>query len=398
MPPELTIHPQFIANLVAGLAHWQVQIGELTDADILRLDARRQNLARIVAYGLNLVPTQPAAATIILQAFPLIEKRGYWQEWLPLLTSAVAACSPSDIVLKAELLNRLGELYRLTRQLPLAIDTHLQAAALIEQTDEDHLRHRIGVKLSTAYVFSREYALAEQYGQQALAGFRAIHAPPEFRAAVLNTLGSVAWQRGQLERAETRLRQALILWREAKQPTERLRTLNNLIGTLRAAKKYEAIQPCYEEALSCFPHLAGEFEKTLIEVSYGGALYEQGRYKEAEVVFHRANSAYLQQSPHFYYRATVAQCLGNTLLKQQGRLGEAASYLEESARLWHEVDDDLMLANTLGALAELYGQQGNPAEAALFYEDALALLVQYPDDAWAKKLTTEFQRQRQELD
>jgi tetratricopeptide (TPR) repeat protein len=398
MTTEPTINPQFAANLAAGLAHWQAQIGELTDADILRLDAQRQNLARIVSYGLKLAPTQQAAAAVILQAFPLIEKRGYWQEWLPLLKSAVAACSPTDIVLKAELLNRLGELYRLTRQLPLAIETHLQAEELIQQTDEDHVRHHIWFNLSTDYVFSREYDLAEQYGQHALDGFRATQAPPKFHASALTPLGLVAWRRGQLERAETLLRQAVTLWREAEQPTERLRTLNNLMGTLRAAKKYEAVQPCYEEALSCFPHLAGEFEKTLIEVSYGGALYDQGRYEEAEIVFQRANSAYLQQSSHIYYRATVAQCLGNTLLKQQGRLDEAESYLEESARIWRDTHDDLMLANTLGTLAELYGLQGKSEEAAVFYEDALALLAQYPDDAWANKLTNEFQQQRLELE
>jgi tetratricopeptide (TPR) repeat protein len=398
MNTDTTINPQFAANLAAGLTHWQAQIGELTDADILRLDAQRQNLARIVSYGLKLAPTQQAAAAVILKAFPLIEKRGYWQEWIPLLKNAVAACSPTDIILKAELLNRLGELYRLTRQLPLAIDTHLQAEALSQQTEEDHLRHRIWFNLSTDYVFSRAYDLAEQYGQQALAGFRATAAPPKFQATVLNTLGSVAWHRGQLDSAETLLRQAVTLWREAKQPTEQLRTLNNLIGTLKAAKNYEAIQPCYEEAVSCFPHLAGEFEKTVTEVGYGGALYEQGRYEEAERIFQRANSAYLQQSSHLYYRATVAQCLGNTLLKQQDRLDEAESYLEESARLWHEVDDDLMLANTLGALAELSGLQGKSEEAAVFYEDALALLAQFPDDAWANKLTIEFQQQRQELE
>ncbi|MBK6709645.1 MAG: tetratricopeptide repeat protein [Chloroflexi bacterium] len=92
---------------------------------------------------------------------------------------------------------------------------------------------------------------------------------------------------------------------------------------------------------------------------------------------------HLQQSSYFYHRATVAQCLGNTFLAQN-RLADAAPHLEESARLWRQFDDELMLANTLGTIAELYAQQGKADDAIAQFEQALALLAKYPDDAWAK--------------
>ncbi|MBK8989585.1 MAG: tetratricopeptide repeat protein [Chloroflexi bacterium] len=133
----------------------------------------------------------------------------------------------------------------------------------------------------------------------------------------------------------------------------------------------------------------------MIEVSYGGALYEQGRYDEAEAAFHRANSPYLQQSSYFYHRAIVAQCLGNTFLAQN-RLVESSLHLEESARLWRQCDDKLMLANTLGTIAELYARQGKTDGAIVLYDEALALLSRYSDDAWAKKLTADFRQQLQE--
>jgi tetratricopeptide (TPR) repeat protein len=396
MNPETTIHPQFTASIAAGLAHWQNETVENTDAVLIRLDAQRHNLARLISYGLKLAQTQRAAAMVALQSFYLAERRGYWQEWIAMLQNAAASMS-EDPVLQAELLYRLGELYRVSRQLPAAIETHRRAEAVAAQTEAAHLRHRIWFGLSTDYSQTRNYDLAEEYGEKALTGYRATNAPPEKQAAALNTLGIIAWGRGEMDAAAARLRQAAAIWRGANQPTELLRTLNNLMGALRAARKYEDVRACYEEAVACFPHTAGAFEQTVIEINYGGALFEQEQYEEAETVFLRANSVFLQQSTHFYYRAFVAQCLGNTLLKQE-RLAEAEAYLQEGARLWLQSDDELMRANTLGTIAEVYVRQGKRGEAVVLFDEALALLGRYPDDASAKRLTADFQRQRQELE
>ncbi|MFO7682010.1 MAG: tetratricopeptide repeat protein [Chloroflexota bacterium] len=397
MNPETVINPQFTTGLAAGIAYWQEQTTSNTDDAVAALDARRQNLYRAVVYGSKLAQTRRETAVVILQAFHLAERRGYWHEWIPLLQNAAAACPPDEPLLKAELLNRLGELYRANRQLPAAIESHLHAEAALKQTEAEHLRHHIWSSLSLDHAFSRRYDLAEQYGQQALAGFRATNAPPKFHATVLNTLGMVAWWRGQYDLAETLLREAITLWREGHQFTDLLRSLNNLMGTLKAAKKYEDVWPCYEEAVTCFSQKVGEYEKSLIEQSYGGALYEQGRYDEAAAAFHRANSPYLQQSSYFYHRALVAQCLGNTFLAQN-QLGESSPHLEESARLWRQCDDELMLANTLGTIAELYARQGKTDEAVVLFDEALVLLAKYPDDAWAKKLTADFTKQLRELE
>ncbi len=402
MNSETLINPQFTASLAAGLTYWQEQTRSSTDDAVAALDVRRQNLYRAVVYGLKLEQTRRETAVVILQAFHLAERRGYWHEWIPLIQNAASACPPDEPLLRAELLNRLGELYLTSRQLAAAIESHLQAETILKQTGEDHkranhlragdLRHHIWSNLSMDYAFSRQYDLAEQYGQQALAGFRATNAHPKFHANVLNALGVVAWGRGQHDRAETLLREAIAIWRELNQFTDLLRSLNNLMGTLKATKKYEDVWPCYAEAVTCFSHHVGEYEKSLIEVSYGGALYEQGQYDEAKAAFQRANSPYLQQSSYFYHRAIVAQCLGNTFLAQH-RLADAAPHLEESARLWRQCDDKLMLANTLGTIAELYAQQGQADDAIALFEQALALLARYPDDAWAKKLTADFTQQ-----
>ena len=93
----------------------------------------------------------------------------------------------------------------------------------------------------------------------------------------------------------------------------------------------------------------------------------------------------------------MAQCLGNTLLKQE-RLAEAEAYLQEGTRLWLQSDDELMRANTLGTIAELYVRQGMTAEAVVLFDEALALLARYPDDASAKRLSADFTKQLRELE
>ncbi len=80
MNSETLINPQFTASLAAGLTYWQEQTRSSTDDAVAALDVRRQNLYRAVVYGLKLEQTRRETAVVILQAFHLAERRGYWHE------------------------------------------------------------------------------------------------------------------------------------------------------------------------------------------------------------------------------------------------------------------------------------------------------------------------------
>lgn len=389
-------HPPFVRGIQAGLRYWQVATEDESDASIRRLDAERHNLYRLVQYGQAVPELWWDTAVLARNAFYLVERKGYWQEWIPVLEQAVAQWAQGDWRLKIQLLHRLGYLYQMGRQLPQAVTAHIQAEQMAQEHRDADLVNQSRFYLCADHRHLRQYDQAQQYGQSALAGLAKQHTPDKWVASTLIELGLVAWYRGDLAIAQERLETAAALYHQWGQGTNYLRSLNNLIGVARAARNYDLALLYYEQARPYFQSVSGEYELTIFEVAFGGIMFELGRYLEAEAAFRRANSPYLQRSHYIHQRALVAQCLGNALLKQQ-RLAESESCLQTSARLWTEASDDLMLANTLGTLGELYAAKGEVDTAVSYFDQALRHLAKYPDDAMARRLQAEFTGLKDEL-
>ncbi len=381
--------PQFVNYIKAGLQYWQEQTEDNSEDTIHRLDADRQNLYRLVQYGQKLPETQHGTAMVALQAFYLIERKGYWMEWIPILEQAAAQWVGDDLRLKGHILNRLGYLYQLNRRLPEAVEVHLQAEQIAHQLQDKPLLNLSYFYLCADHRHLRQYEKAEKYGLFALAGFEQQKTDVKWIAFTLNELGMLAYFQGNLPLARQRLETAADFHRQREQPTELLRTLLNLIALSRTEQNYDLALKYYEEAAGYFNVISSELDKLVFETALGGIFFELGRYTKAEAAFRRANSAYLQRSSHLYQRALVRQCLGNTLL-QQNKLEEAEIYLQESVTLWSEADDGLMLANTLGTLGELYKAKDMPDLAVSYLDRALQLLDDYQDDATAIRLKLEF--------
>ncbi|MCL4267283.1 MAG: hypothetical protein KJ069_29160 [Anaerolineae bacterium] len=89
-------HPQFVRGLQAGLRYWQVQTQDESDASIRRLDAERHNLYRLVQYGQAVPELWLDTAVLALNAFYLVERKGYWLEWIPILEQAVTQWAQDD--------------------------------------------------------------------------------------------------------------------------------------------------------------------------------------------------------------------------------------------------------------------------------------------------------------
>ncbi|MCI0558730.1 MAG: tetratricopeptide repeat protein [Nitrososphaera sp.] len=388
--------PQFVENITAGLRYWQEQTDQLDDWAISELDAQRQNLHRMVRYGLVLPQTWRDTVVVILQSFTLVEQRGYWSEWSMVLERALSICPQGELHLRFKLLIRLGQLQRFMRQFSQAIETHYTAETVAQQLGDSQAVAEAHYNLSECYWHSRDYDKAEHYGLLALEHFNQLDAELKWHAAVLNTLGMVAWWRGDLPLAEQRLAKAVDYCRVIGQPTQQARTLNNLAGTLRAAEKYETALQYLDEAREQLASTASELDKAMVNITRGGIYYDLQQWAKAETAFRQANSTFLVRSGHIFYQALVAQGLGNVLLKQ-GQLIEAEGYLREGLILWQQANDNLMLSNTLGTLAETLAAQGRSVEAIALYDEALIYLARYPDDTWAKKLHTEFEIQKQAL-
>lgn len=388
---------QFVQSLRAGLRYWQAQTEDNSDEAIRRLDGERQNIYRLVQYGRMTPELWRETAVLALNTFYLIERKGYWPDWIPVLAEAAAAWVEDDLRLKAQLLNRLGYLYQAVRQLADAVAAHTQAEQIARELQEADLLNHAWFYLCADYRHWRQYDQAERYGLLALAGFKQQPEDNKWRGAAMNELGLIAYHRGDLAAARQWLEEAAAIHRQNERHTDFLRTLNNLIAVARAEKQFDLALAYYQEAVPYFGVSSGEFDRTVFEVALGGTLFDLGRYPEAEAAFRRANSPFLRRSRHIHQRALVWQCLGNVLLKQN-RLDESETCLQESARLWTEASDDLMAANTLGTLGELYAAKGERRETAVsYFNQALILLDKYPGDAMAVRLKAEFSTLKETL-
>lgn len=385
-------NPRFIKSVAANIAYWTTQSQDLQDETLPTLDLERENLFRAVEFGLRLPQTRAATGELALQSFLLIERRGYWREWNPLLQRLIAT-ERNNHPRKNKLLMQLGQLQRLDRQLPAAVESHLMALNVAQKLADQQLVTRTWLNLSEDYRQLRQYREAEAYGIKALESFRASQAGARWRAATFNTLGLIAQSRGDLLLSEQRLRRAVDFWRQVNEPTELARSLTNLAQTLQGRRKFDQALESYREGATVVAQTTSELDKSLIQMSLGTLLFELEQWPEAETAFREANSDYLQHSAQHYYRAFIAQNLGNVLFTQQ-RFKEAEDHLRHGMKLWQQVDDKLMLANTVGTLAETFAAQALVKEARALFGQALTLLAPYYDDGLAKQLREEFEKQQ----
>jgi tetratricopeptide (TPR) repeat protein len=381
----------FIAGLEANLAFWQQQIAHYDDRRGQEFMREQANIILAVKMGLALPATRATAVELLLLAFPLVERSGFWDQWRQLLSSALAIGESFPAVVQARLNNRYGQLLRLMRLLKEAAAIHHKAEkiALLCKETVPIIEAEIWFNLSVDYRLLRHYDEAEKYGQQALDLFCRLPDCEKWQAAILNTLGLLALERARYPEAEEKLRHSLALWQRFNEPTEEARVLNGLALALHRQKQLEAALYYYRQALERLAMTASELDMAEVNSNLGALYFEWQEYDKAAFAFRQAQTVALHYSGNFRLRAIVAQNLGNVLLKQE-QFAEAEGWLQKSRVLWQQMGDDLMLANTLGTLAELFAAMHQQHKAAQFYNEALSLLQRYPQNTWAKELMIEF--------
>jgi tetratricopeptide (TPR) repeat protein len=393
---NLSPSPRFIRGIGANIAYWQQQANPLTEDRVRRLREQQANLVQAVHFGLVLPVTQRETIQLSLQLFPLVERNGYWHNWLPLFAVMLDTVSSQEDSRRLLLLKRYGQLLRLNRELDRAIACH-QEMAQIAQANHDVLALADAYQnLSEDYRLNRAYDQGQNYGEQALLLLNGKEGTAVLQTAVLNTLALIARERGHLAQAESHIRAAIKWQQQLDDPTHLARFLNNLAIILQRQKQYEEAQAYYHEALEMLAGSASELDRLKITISLGSLYFEQGRLNDAEAAFRQADTTYWQQSGDIHTRAILAQNLGNVLLQQQ-RYDEADIYLQRSEACWRRVQDELFLANTLGTLAELRTKQNQPQAANAFYSEALLLLEQFPENALAGRLRHAFTKEQQAL-
>ena len=391
MPPTA----QFTKSVAANINYWRQLTAELDDDMMTALVHERHNLFRAAEFGLGLADTWRDTADLIVQAFPLIRRFGDWREWIPILEKSVRQCSEDDLAVKGQALNQLGILYRIDRRFDTALTAHEQEEAVGHLLGEERRLAFSQLRYAETYWRLRRYDEAEAHAEAALASFTSIGADSEHIAACLNILGNIALGRGDLTTAAHNFRESLELYRQVEQPLNLAQVLNNLGRTLQQAGEMDGALASYREAKELLPPEKYAQDAVNVELNIGTFHFNQGNLVGAEEAFGRAYSIQRRHWVPTYYRAMTTMNLANIRLVQ-GRLDEAEANWRECIEGWRESDAHLMLANSLGGLAETLAAKGATDQAIPLFDEALAILAEYPNAAWAKRLNKLFKQERED--
>jgi len=387
---------RFRDSIAANLRYWHARVRPLQDREYVTLDPDREGLARAVAYGLNLLETWEAAARLELALMDYIESRGLWRNWIPLFARALDACPPDNLLLHGKLACRLGFLYRLDGQLEPALVLHQQAAADAEQVGDLAEKSMAHLGIADEYFLMKNYTPAERHARAALEVFtQAGETGPRLRAA-FNLLGMNAQERGAYLEAEKYYREALAEPHGADPPRKRGQVLMNLAYPLRDLGRYPEARAVLEEALTLLLQTKSTLLWNQAQLALGTIHFAQQAWDAAEAAFRALDTRYLQRFGHTLLLAQQANNLGNVYLKQHA-YPAAAEQLAYAAQLFRELGDDVNLGNTLGDLGEACLRQGDAAQARQLWEESLALLTKYPQNAWARKRYQDVLAQRDQL-
>ncbi|HUM70504.1 MAG TPA: tetratricopeptide repeat protein [Chloroflexota bacterium] len=376
-------------GLLANLRYWQAQTAVINDDIIRDLDPDFPNVLQAVEMGLVLAETWRETAVLILQCFFWVEGSGRVPQWRPLLEKCLAVRSAPDEWLEFRLLKQLGQIQRLQWQLPTAVATFQQAGTLAQGLQDNQAIAEIHMNLCQTYQSQHQYDKAEAEGTQALALFT--EAQPRLKAITLQSLGHIAREQGHYDLAETRFQQALALTHSSHTPsiTDAIRTMNGLASMYQEQKQYERAERLYQETVDLLANTTKAEDKIRAALNQGSLYYDWQKFDQAQAVFRQAEHMLAQQKGMIWLKGIVTNDLG-CVLRHQQEWSMAERYLQESITLFQQAEDDLMLANTVGNLADLYLDQGAREQALSRFDEAIQLAARFPQNNWAKSQIADY--------
>jgi tetratricopeptide (TPR) repeat protein len=263
----------------------------------------------------------------------------------------------------------------------------LEGIAITERANDEEMRARLRNELGCAYLLERKNQLAlEQFRLAYDAVNRGIIRDPAFRLNVLYNLGTTYWLLNQTADAIGALREAVDQSATLNNPE----TLGNALfalsssyssqGDSRRAKLYA------QRALMAYEQADNRRLTARAYARLGRAAAQANQIDESLDLLSQA-LAMTEREQDARGQAEVQRSLAAVFVSQK-RNNEAKAAAQKALELAQSVNDDILLAESLLAMAQVQDGLGQAKQAEATYEQAIALLEkadarQHLGDAYA---------------
>ena len=345
------------------------------DAATDQLDeAQRERGLHLLSYGLRLDNAWGDARDLTLTLAPHLERQGYRQAWMAVLTQALAqAETQDDSAASAQLHLRLGRLHILLGEHAAAAG-HLTEAVRLAAACGDPATQAQALERLGQNAFDRsELDAAQHYAEAALA----LAAPDSWLAIdARHLLAWAAVRRGALTEAIDLL-QHVLAWHRRQGGRQALAAaLRDLGGAYLYTQQYaEAIAPLHA-AIDLFVALGNRFGEAVARMNLGIAHWYRGDPTQALAAFAPCDRLFEQVDARVY----LARLYNNRGLvyRDLDEAGRARALFDLSIAVARAEQDFYETANALDSLAGLHRRTGDAAAALATWQMALDELAHLP--------------------
>lgn len=333
------------------------------------------------------------AVQLFLDLFPIFERWGYWAECIYISETALDLALP--VATQVYLYANLGHMHHLNRNFDDSLRCLNRALQIAEKHQLETVLGLIHHRFMNTYIGQEDHLTAKNHGLQALAYLAG--PPSKTLAAAYDSLGRTFMDLKDLPMAEKYFWDALSLWDNLKDYTHMARSYLNLGSFYFGQRKLVEAQKCYESSLAALGNLSNIVDELRARIGLGIVYHTNGDFEKAVAIFregaNRLESELGEKVGWYSIRGSLLHNLGNSQLAL-GEPQQAILNLYKARTIWHQANNQLEMANTVGTIAEAYQAEEEWETAVTTYTEALILLANYPNHPWAIKLTQDFSKAR----
>ena len=285
-------------------------------------------------------------------------------------TALAAARQAEDRTGEAVILNYLGFVHGLTGDYPAAVASQQQAITLFRDAGDRPGQAYALNQLGVIQGVTGDYAAAIASQQEALALFR--DAGERLgQATVLNELGVVQMRTGDYPAAAASHQQALAEFHDIGHPLGRANALNNLGVVQRLTGDYPGAAASHQQSLALFRDMGHPFGQAWALNSLGVLQQVTGDYPSA-AASHQQALALFRDLGSLLGEARALDHLGQLATRTSAHR-EARDRHAQALTIARDLDAPLEEARALEGIGRSHLEDGNPAEAAAYLRQALAI-------------------------